>query len=168
MGTPHGTGLRHGSTFGRPRPFKLLCVLPTAGVETPERLIILGLIALTYGRTRMKPCFDYNGVLQQQSPHAPRAAGGHQHSTYPDRSLIEREQEIILLVGQALSNKDSADRLYISSTTVRHHLTRIFGKLDVHSRQQLLIRAHKYGLVKLHANGTAARARLVAGSEQPA
>ncbi|MCS6291217.1 MAG: helix-turn-helix transcriptional regulator, partial [Nitrospira sp.] len=55
--------------------------------------------------------------------------------------MIEREQEIILLVGQALSNKDSADRLYISSTTVRHHLTRIFGKLDVHSRQQLLIRA---------------------------
>ena len=82
--------------------------------------------------------------------------------------LTKREHDIITLIGEGLSNKDIACRLSICSTTVRHHLTSIFGKLDVHSRQQLLIRAHKYGLVKLHANGTAARAHLVAGSEQSA
>lgn len=88
----------------------------------------------------------------------------------PDWSedLTKRERDIIALIGEGLSNKDIACRLSICSTTVRHHLTSIFGKLDVHSRQQLLIRAHKYGLVKLHANGTAARAHLVAGSEQSA
>lgn len=86
----------------------------------------------------------------------------------PDWSedLTKRERDIIALIGEGLSNKDIACRLSICSTTVRHHLTSIFGKLDVHSRQQLLIRAHKYGLVKLQANGTAARVHLVAGSEQ--
>lgn len=66
---------------------------------------------------------------------------------YPDASLTEREQEIIALVGQALSNKDIADRLCISNTTVRRHLTSIFDKLGVANRQKLLLRAHQYGLV---------------------
>ncbi len=67
--------------------------------------------------------------------------------------LTKREHDIISLVGEGLSNKDIACRLSICSTTVRHHLTSIFVKLDVHSRQQLLIRAHEYGLVTLHASG---------------
>ncbi len=66
---------------------------------------------------------------------------------YPCASLTGREQEIIHLIGQALSNKDIAERLCISSITVRHHLTSIFGKFDVNSRQKLLLRAHEYGLV---------------------
>ena len=82
--------------------------------------------------------------------------------------ITKRERDIISLIGEGLSNKDIACRLGICSTTVRHHLTSIFGKLDVQSRQQLLIRAHKYGLVKLHANGTAVRAHPVAGSERSA
>lgn len=69
----------------------------------------------------------------------------------PGASLTGREREIIELIGQALSNKDIADRLCISSITVRHHLTSIFGKFDVNSRQQLLLRAYEYGLVKLTA-----------------
>jgi DNA-binding NarL/FixJ family response regulator len=75
-------------------------------------------------------------------------------STGPDRqslqrsgSLTEREREIIALIGQGLSNKDIADRLCISVITVRHHLTNIFDKLGVATRQKLLIRAHQYGLV---------------------
>jgi DNA-binding NarL/FixJ family response regulator len=68
---------------------------------------------------------------------------------YPDASLTDREQEIVGLIGQALSNKDIAERLCISSITVRHHLTSIFGKFDVSSRQQLLVRAYEYGVLKL-------------------
>lgn len=68
--------------------------------------------------------------------------------------LTKREQDIVGLIGEGLSNKDIACRLSICSTTVRHHLTSIFGKLNVQSRQQLLLRAHEYGLVKFHANGS--------------
>ncbi len=53
--------------------------------------------------------------------------------------LTTREREIIGLIGEGLKNKDIADRLCISEITVRHHLTNIYGKLDVSNRQKLLI-----------------------------
>ena len=62
--------------------------------------------------------------------------------------LTEREQEIVRLVSEGLSNKDIADRLCISNITVRHHLTSIFDKLGVSNRQKLLIRAHQDGLTR--------------------
>lgn len=67
-------------------------------------------------------------------------------------ALTEREREVIALIGQGLSNKDIAGRLCISGITVRHHLTNIFDKLGVTTRQMLLIRAHQYGLVELTAS----------------
>ena len=69
---------------------------------------------------------------------------------WPD-GLTERECEVIRLISQGLSNKDIADRLCISSITVRHHLTNIFDKLGVSNRQKLLIRAHQYGIEELTA-----------------
>jgi DNA-binding NarL/FixJ family response regulator len=65
--------------------------------------------------------------------------------------LTERERAVIALIGQGLSNKEIATRLCVSDITVRHHLTSIFDKLGVTSRQMLLIRAHQYGLVELKA-----------------
>ena len=64
-------------------------------------------------------------------------------------SLTSREREIIAVIGEGFSNKDIADRLCISETTVRHHLTSIFSKFDVSNRQKLLIAAHQYGVVEL-------------------
>lgn len=61
--------------------------------------------------------------------------------------LTEREREVVRLISEGLSNKDIADRLCISSITVRHHLTSIFDKLGVSNRQKLLVRAHQQGLV---------------------
>jgi len=62
--------------------------------------------------------------------------------------LTEREEEVVRLVSEGLSNKDIADRLCISSITVRHHLTSIFDKLGVSNRQKLLLRAHQSGLTR--------------------
>jgi DNA-binding NarL/FixJ family response regulator len=67
----------------------------------------------------------------------------------PIDSLTERERTVIALIGEGLSNRDISDRLSISDITVRHHLTRIFGKLGVANRQKLLIIAHHLGLVEL-------------------
>ena len=52
--------------------------------------------------------------------------------------LTPREREIIELVVLGLQNKVIAKRLCISSTTVRHHLTSIFEKLDVSNRMELM------------------------------
>ena len=73
-------------------------------------------------------------VQQDVDPHA-------QPRVWPD-GLTERQREIIKLVGQGLSNKDIADRLCISDSTVRHHMTSIFDKIGIPNRQKLLIHTH--------------------------
>ena len=67
----------------------------------------------------------------------------------PVDELTTRESEVIALIGEGLSNKAIADRLRISSATVRHHLTSIFDKLGVTTRQKLLVMAYQRGLVAL-------------------
>ena len=62
--------------------------------------------------------------------------------------LSEREKEIARLIGQGLKNKSISTQLCISETTVRHHLTSIYSKLGVSDRLELLVFAHRYGLVK--------------------
>lgn len=61
-------------------------------------------------------------------------------------SLTNREREVIALAGEGLKAKQIASRLFISETTVRHHLTMIFSKLHVADRFELLIYAYKHGL----------------------
>jgi two-component system nitrate/nitrite response regulator NarL len=63
-------------------------------------------------------------------------------------ALTEREREVIALVGEGLKNKQIGDRLSITETTVRHHLTSIFTKLGVESRLEMVIFAHRHGLTK--------------------
>jgi two-component system, NarL family, nitrate/nitrite response regulator NarL len=60
--------------------------------------------------------------------------------------LSERESEIIQFIGRGLKNKQIASQLCIAETTVRHHLTRIYSKLGVSDRLELLIFAQVHGL----------------------
>ena len=64
-------------------------------------------------------------------------------------SLTERERQVIALVGEGLKNKQIAARLFISETTVTHHLSSIFSKLAVSDRLELIIYAFRHGLAKL-------------------
>jgi two-component system nitrate/nitrite response regulator NarL len=62
--------------------------------------------------------------------------------------LSEREKQIVRLIGQGYKNKKISSQLCISETTVRHHLTSIYSKLGVSDRLELLVYAHRTGLVK--------------------
>jgi DNA-binding NarL/FixJ family response regulator len=64
-------------------------------------------------------------------------------------SLTERERTVISLICEGLQNKLIADRMAISETTVRHHLTSIFAKLSLDSRLELVIYAYRQGLAKI-------------------
>ena len=63
-------------------------------------------------------------------------------------TLTEREREVSALIGEGLKNKQIASRLFISETTVRHHLTSVFDKLGVSDRLELIIYTYKHGLAK--------------------
>lgn len=62
--------------------------------------------------------------------------------------LSNREKQIVSLIGQGFKNKKISTQLCISETTVRHHLTSIYSKLGVSDRLELLVYAHRYGLIK--------------------
>ena len=62
-------------------------------------------------------------------------------------TLTEREREVIALISEGLKNKQIAERLFISETTVSHHLTSIFSKLEVSDRLGLIIYAYRHRLV---------------------
>jgi len=61
--------------------------------------------------------------------------------------LSQREQEVLQLIAEGLSNQALADRLIISLATVKKHLSNIFGKLQVESRTEAIARARALGLL---------------------
>jgi DNA-binding NarL/FixJ family response regulator len=64
-------------------------------------------------------------------------------------TLTERERQVVGLVGEGLKNKQIAARLFISETTVTHHLSSVFSKLEVSDRLELVVYAFRHGLAKL-------------------
>jgi DNA-binding NarL/FixJ family response regulator len=64
-------------------------------------------------------------------------------------SLTDREREVIALIGEGLKNKQVGERMFISETTVTHHLSSVFSKLDVSDRLELIIYAFRHGLAKM-------------------
>jgi len=53
--------------------------------------------------------------------------------------LSNRESEVAELVTQGLSNKEVANRLFVTEKTVKFHLTNIYKKMNVKSRAQLIV-----------------------------
>ncbi|KAA1176378.1 helix-turn-helix transcriptional regulator [Marinobacter salinexigens] len=58
-----------------------------------------------------------------------------------------REQGVLELIAQGLSNQEIADKLHISLHTVKTHARRINAKLEVKSRTQAIVRARELGLL---------------------
>jgi two-component system nitrate/nitrite response regulator NarL len=69
--------------------------------------------------------------------------------TAPPRQfgLTPREVEVVLAVAEGLTNKEIADRFSLSEETVKHHLTKIFSKLNVENRVELALFAVQEQLV---------------------
>jgi DNA-binding NarL/FixJ family response regulator len=62
-------------------------------------------------------------------------------------SLSEREREVFQLIAEGRSNKEIADLLNVSSSTVETHRGHIMEKLDVHSAVELVLYAVRKGLI---------------------
>lgn len=64
-----------------------------------------------------------------------------------DSSLTKREVDIIIGVGQGLSNKEIAEELFLSVGTVKNNISVILDKLDLRDRTQLAIYAIRHNIV---------------------
>ncbi len=61
--------------------------------------------------------------------------------------LSDREKEILKLVGQGLTNKQIATRLFLAEGTVKNYVTNILQKLGVVDRTQAALRARELGVL---------------------
>jgi len=67
----------------------------------------------------------------------------------PADELTPREQEVLTLIAQGLSNTEIAEQLVISSKTVDRHRENIMRKLNLHNRVDLVKYALRKGLIDL-------------------
>lgn len=67
----------------------------------------------------------------------------------PESILTKREEEVLKLIADGASTPDVGKALYISTKTVRHHLSSIYDKLDSRDRTQAVLRAVRMGIIRL-------------------
>ncbi len=75
------------------------------------------------------------------------ASSPQQDSSDHSYNLTDREQDILNLLAQGLSNADISHQLYLSEGTVRNYTSTLFAKLGVSDRTQAVILALRQGLV---------------------
>jgi len=64
----------------------------------------------------------------------------------PLPALTTREVEVLRLLGSGASNREIAKALFLSEGTVKNHVSRILGRLDLRDRTQAAIYARNHGL----------------------
>jgi DNA-binding CsgD family transcriptional regulator/tetratricopeptide (TPR) repeat protein len=71
---------------------------------------------------------------------AAMGTGPRRRRSYEGRSslrLTDRQRDVAVLAARGLTNREIADRLYISEKAVEYHLSHVFGKLGIRSRREL-------------------------------
>ena len=64
-----------------------------------------------------------------------------------DLGITRRELEILKLIAQGLSNREIADKLFVSENTVKTHSSRLFDKLSARRRTQAVQIGKEMGLI---------------------
>jgi DNA-binding CsgD family transcriptional regulator len=64
-----------------------------------------------------------------------------------DLGITPRELEILELIAQGMSNREIAEKLYVSENTVKTHSSRVFDKLGARRRTQAVQLGKEFGLL---------------------
>lgn len=112
-------------------------VLKGAGKEE-----ILSAIAAVAGGGVYIPPQLAKGLVREALKQPPSA-----ESPAPE-PLTDREQDVLRLIAEGLTNKEIADRLVLSLNTVKTHRLRLYQKLHLHTRAELVAFARRKGILR--------------------
>lgn len=87
------------------------------------------------------------GVAQFDPAAAARLAAVLSRSDRHPEPLTVREVEVLRLVAAGATNREIAERLYLSEGTVKNHISRILSRLGLRDRTQAALYAQSNGLV---------------------
>ncbi|MBW3557431.1 MAG: response regulator transcription factor [Actinobacteria bacterium] len=78
----------------------------------------------------------------------------HQAASLPDEpevspAVTAREVEVLQLIAEGASPPEVAEKLFISVSTVKNHLSSIYEKLDARDRTQAVVKALRMGVIRL-------------------
>jgi DNA-binding NarL/FixJ family response regulator len=112
----------------------------------PEELLA-GIRAVATGDAIVSPSLTRR-LMDAYIGHGP-AAGGRAPAEDPRlQALSEREREILLAIGQGLTNTEIADQFVLTESTVKKHVGRVLAKVGARDRIQAVILAYDMGLVR--------------------
>lgn len=99
--------------------------------------------AVHRGETHLDPAVQARLVASVREGAGSGAGSG--GAVAPD-GLTPREAEVLTLIARGLSNAEIAERLVVSSATVKTHVNRIFTKVGARDRAQAVRYAYEHGL----------------------
>ena len=109
-------------------------------LKNVSREDLLGALRTAYQGVRMLSPELMDGILKQFADLGKRQA-------MDQFGLSDREIELLGLVAEGATNRQIAERLYWSGTTVKRKLSDVFRKLDVCDRAQAVAVAMRHGLI---------------------
>src|SRR5579863_3168083 len=110
-----------------------------------------GLIAITFavlgiclGLKLTRPHQSAPAAQAPASPNTPFAPDPRKRETL---GITPREMDILALIAQGMSNREIAEKLFVSENTVKTHSSRVLGKLGARRRTQAVQLGKEYGLL---------------------
>jgi DNA-binding NarL/FixJ family response regulator len=111
--------------------------------DTPPRDLIQAIRVVAAGEAMLSPA-----VTRRLMDDFAGTGGSRRHEARNRLAqLTERERQVLLFVGEGLSNAEIGRRLHMSEATVKTHVSRLLDKLGAANRVQVAILAHDAGLL---------------------
>jgi DNA-binding NarL/FixJ family response regulator len=111
--------------------------------DTPAADLINGVCVVAAGEALLAPTVTLRLIDRFVRVDDPKTHDGQAVELPP---LTQREQEVLVSVAEGLSNTEIAERLVVSYSTVKTHVSHLLTKLDARDRAQLVMIAHRAGL----------------------
>ena len=109
--------------------------------DAPREELFKAIRAVSRGESLIQPVFTTK-VLDKLASELSRKSTGAD-------VLSDREIEVLDLMAKGVSNRDIADQLSITQSTVKTHVTSIFQKMNVTTRTEAVTTALKRGIIQL-------------------